>query len=79
MLQTLRSAASKISASKSMGSAFIRSIAAPGGRPSPYRNYMCYQDGKPFMVINAPSLEHARFIVAGFSADHAWMLVQLDG
>lgn len=79
MLQMLRTAASKISATTAAGGEFIRTIAAPGGRPSPYRNYMCYQDGKPFMVINAPSLEHAQFIVAGFSADHSWMLVQLEG
>ena len=51
---------------------------SPTRRPSPYQNYMCYQDGRPFMVINAPSLEHAQFIVAGFSAAPAWMLVAMD-
>lgn len=73
MLQMLRTAATKIADCE-----FVRSLAAPAGRTSPYRNFMCYQDGRPFMVINAPSMEHARFIVAGFSTDHAWMLVELD-
>lgn len=74
MLQMLRTAATKIT-----GAGFIRDLTAPAGRPSPYQNYMCYQDGAPFMVINAPSLEHAQFIVAGFSTDHSWMLVQMEG
>lgn len=45
---------------------------------SPYQNYMCYRDGRQFMVINAPSLEHAQFIIAGFSTDHSWMLVAMQ-
>ena len=69
MLQMLRCATVKIATA-------ARDIAAAKPRTSPYRNYMCYQDGKPFMVINAPSLEHAQFIVAGFSQDHTWMLIE---
>lgn len=72
MLQMLRTATNKLSTS-------IRTITIPRPTTSAqYQNYMCYQDGHPFMVINAPSLEHAQFIVAGFSTDHAWMLAAMD-
>ncbi|MGE5477729.1 MAG: hypothetical protein ACM3Q1_13805 [Bacteroidales bacterium] len=67
----LRTATTKFTAA-------VRTAANSDRRPSPYQNYMCYQDGRPFMVINAPSLEHAQFIVAGFDRDHAWMLAALD-
>lgn len=70
MLQMLRTATAKI--------ATVAHTAAKAPRKSPYQNYMCYQDGKPFMVINAPSLEHAQFIVAGFTQDHTWMLIEID-
>ncbi|MCR6631418.1 MAG: hypothetical protein NVV74_15980 [Magnetospirillum sp.] len=70
MLQMLRTATTKI--------ATAATAAVSAKRPSPYRNYMCYQDGRPFMVINAPSLEHAQFIVAGFTQDHTWMLIEMD-
>ncbi|MGE5515163.1 MAG: hypothetical protein ACM31D_05010 [Bacteroidota bacterium] len=72
MLQMLRTATTKFTA------AFAANDSSPARRVSPYQNYMCYQDGRPFMVINAPSLEHAQFIVAGFTTDHAWMLVAID-
>lgn len=72
MLRMLRTATNKITG------LVAANDSSPARRTSPYQNYMCYQDGRPFMVINAPSLEHAQFIVAGFSADHAWMLVALD-
>lgn len=71
MLQMLRAATAKIATAASAPS-------APAKKSSPYQNYMCYQDGKPFMVINAPSLEHAQFIVAGFTQDHTWMLIEID-
>jgi hypothetical protein len=69
MLQMLRRATAKITPA-------ARDIFAVKPRTSPYANYMCYRDGTPFMVINAPSLEHAQFIVAGFTQDHAWMLME---
>ncbi|MBC7953491.1 MAG: hypothetical protein H7Z12_16930 [Rhodospirillaceae bacterium] len=72
MLQMLRCATAKIATA-------ARDISAVKQRPSPYGNYMCYQDGTPFMIINAPSLEHAQFIVAGFTQDHTWMLIEADG
>ncbi|HTH15320.1 MAG TPA: hypothetical protein VL974_01595 [Magnetospirillum sp.] len=71
MLQMLRTATAKIATAAAAAS-------APAKKPSPYQNYMCYQDGRPFMVINAPSLEHAQFIVAGFTQDHTWMLIEMD-
>lgn len=71
MLQTLRATTTKIAAT-------VREH-LPAKRPSPYRDYMCYRDGLPFMIINAPSLDHARFIIAGFSRDHIWMLMAVDG
>lgn len=71
MLRMLRTATAKITG-------IAANDSSPSRRVSPYRNYMCYQDGRPFMVVNAPSLEHAQYIIAGFSADHAWMLVALD-
>jgi hypothetical protein len=74
MLQMLRTATAKIATAT--GSA--RTASAPVKQTSPYRNFMCYQDGHPFMVINAASLEHAQFIVAGFSQDHTWMLIEMD-
>lgn len=69
MLQMLRTATAKI--------ATAAAAASPTKKSSPYSNFMCYQDGRPFMVINAASLEHAQYIVAGFSQDHAWMLVAM--
>lgn len=72
MLRMLRTATDKIT------SLVAANDSSPTRRVSPYQYYMCYQDGRPFMVINAPSLEHAQYIVAGFSADHAWMLVAMD-
>ena len=73
MLQMMRTATARI--------ANVARIpaAASARRASPYQNYMCYCDGKAFMVINAASLEHAQFIVAGFSQDHTWMLVGMEG
>ncbi|MBC7905534.1 MAG: hypothetical protein H7Y60_02145 [Rhodospirillaceae bacterium] len=71
MLQMLRSATVKIATA-------ARDITAVKPRTSLYRNYMCYQDGTPFMVINAPSLEHAQFIVAGFTQNHVWMLIEVE-
>lgn len=70
MLQMLRTATTKFTAAARP--------AAARPTPAPYQNYMCYQDGRPFMVVNAPSLEHAQFIIAGFSGDHSWMLVAMD-
>lgn len=69
MLQMLRTATSKLVATGKT---------AANGNISPFQNYMCYQDGRPFMVINAPSLEHAQFIIAGFSGDHVWLLAAMD-
>jgi hypothetical protein len=74
MLQMLRTATAKIATAA--GSAHHAPAAAK--QSSPYRNFMCYQDGRPFMVINAASLEHAQFIVAGFTSDHTWMLSEMD-
>lgn len=71
MLQKLRNAAVSITTT-------ARSFTAKAPRQSPYRNYMCYQDGAPFMIINAPSLLHAQFIVAGFTQDHSWLLMEMD-
>jgi len=71
MLQMMRTATARIAHA-------ARTLPASAPRRSPYQNYMCYQDGAPFMVINAASLEHAQFIVAGFSQNHTWMLVALD-
>lgn len=62
MLQMLRTAAARVLP------------AAPAVRP--HVEFMLYRDGAPFMIINAPSLDHARYIVAGFSADHSWLLVE---
>lgn len=73
MLQMMRTATARIA-----HAARTLPAAASAARRSPYRNYMCYQDGTPFMVINAASLEHAQFIVAGFSQDRTWMLVEFD-
>jgi hypothetical protein len=70
MLQMMRTATARITA-------LARMHPAPSARRSPYRSFLCHQDGKPFMVINAASLEHAQFIVAGFSTDHAWMLIEM--
>ena len=72
MLQMMRTATARFT-----DLAWTRPAADRSRRRSPYRNYMCYRDGAPFMVINAASLEHAQFIVAGFSADHAWMLLEI--
>lgn len=74
MLRMLRTATAKITGTTPAAA----NDSSPARRASPYQNYMCYQDGRPFMVVNAPSLEHAQYIVAGFSTDHAWMLVALD-
>lgn len=79
MLQMLRTATTKFTAAaRAVSHPANDRAAGPARKASPYQNYMCYQDGRPFMVVNAPSLEHAQFIVAGFSGDHAWMLVALD-
>lgn len=74
MLQMLRTATTKFAAAAKFSGA-----TAANRNVSPYQNYMCYQDGRPFMVINAPSLEHAQFIIAGFSADHVWLLAEMNG
>lgn len=71
MLQMLRSATARLTTA-------ARTLPAKSPRRSPYRNFMCYQDGTPFMIINAPSLEHAQFIVAGFTSDHTWLLIETD-
>lgn len=66
MLAKLRTATAKV----------FHTAAAPAAPArSPYRNYMLYCDGQPFMVING-TFEHAQFIVAGFSRDHVWMLME---
>lgn len=70
MLQMLRTATSRIATA-------ARDHLAATRPASPYIDYMCYRDGQPFMVINAPSLDHARFILAGFSSEHTWMLVDM--
>ncbi len=72
MLQMMRTATTRIT-----DLARMRPTSSQAPRRSPYRNFLCHQDGKPFMVINAASMEHAQFIVAGFSTDHAWMLIEL--
>jgi|GEM_PF-5174422 hypothetical protein len=71
MLQMLRTTTAKI--------ADARQRVPARRRASPCSDYMCYRDGRPFMVVNAPTLDHARFIVAGFSSEHTWMLVELGG
>ncbi|HLO77573.1 MAG TPA: hypothetical protein VK196_14040 [Magnetospirillum sp.] len=73
MLRMLRTATTKL-----VATAVAANDVGPARRTSPYLNYMCYRDGQPFMVVNAPSLEHAQFVVAGFSRDHAWMLLAMD-
>lgn len=58
----------------------LRSATARMTAPEARRHaeFMLYRDGKEFLVINAPSMDHAQFIVAGFTGDHVWMLVERD-
>lgn len=67
MFTMLRSAAAKITRPAAAS-------AQPRPETSPVRNFLLTCDGQPFMMVNA-TLEHAQFIVAGFSADHAWDLL----
>ncbi len=64
MLQMLRSAA-----------ASFHRTAAPAARSGKHPEFTVLKDGRPFLIVNAPSVEHAQFVVAGFPAGHAWMIV----
>lgn len=65
MLQMLRSAAASLHRSPT-----------PAARSGRHPEFTVLKDGRPFLIVNAPSMEHAQFIVAGFPAGHAWMIVE---
>lgn len=65
MLQMLRSAA-----------ASVRHAPTPVARSGKHPEFTVLKDGRPFLIVNAPSIEHAQFVVAGFPAGHAWMIVE---